>query len=536
MQKQGALGAEMQYNASGMKSLRREDGFTLVELTAAMTVFAVAAISFFALYNSLIQSTVLAKRQAVALTLATNQMEYLKSLPYDSLVVIGGSMGGTPTIPATKTETVNGVQYTITTQIDYVDNAYDNCGTYPTTEIKLRECRSSTTSTPQTDSNRNDYKAAHVTVTDNPSRRLAEVDTQIAAKVAETDSTSGALFVTVIDESGNPIENATVEVRNNTLTPNIFRSTATDSFGLAILYDLPPDNGTDYVVTASKANYSTVSTISSHGSLQPTFPSQRMLTQQASYVTLILKPQGTNSLIIEAVDTNGNPLPGLRVYVKGGYKKYAATDNTEYYYDNLSPSDTRPTIGADGLAVLTDLVPGSYIFCGDTGTTGCRIGTNGTSYNLVAAVPYGGTNPLNPITVPTYLSSSPPSVTFPYNGNPYLQKVRLILSASTNFPRVFTLTPSDVSKATGNISNFEFTITGQMLSCGNGGGCSSNVKFVQGGSEYVAACTGGSGGEELNCTADLSGVNTGPVQLVVGTNNGTIALPTDPLGGLNVQP
>lgn len=67
-----------------------EAGFTLVELSISLFVMSLVIVAFFGLFISLVRSTVIAKRRAVANTLATNQMEYLKSLPYDSLAVVGG--------------------------------------------------------------------------------------------------------------------------------------------------------------------------------------------------------------------------------------------------------------------------------------------------------------------------------------------------------------------------------------------------------------------------------------------------------------
>ena len=91
-----------------------------------------------------------------------------------------------------------------------------------------------------------------------------------------------------------------------------------------------------------------------------------------------------------------------------------STSDTQYYYDTFSPSDTRPTSDANGMATLSNLVPGAYIFCGDIGTISCTI--DSITYYLAAAVPYGGTNSLNPVTVPTYLASAPPSTTYSYGG------------------------------------------------------------------------------------------------------------------------
>jgi hypothetical protein len=310
---------------------------------------------------------------------------------------------------------------------------------------------------------------------------------------------------------------------------------STDSNGYAIFYGLPPDNNNDYVINATKSGYSNLTTIPVSGSLQPTYPSQKILTQQASYVTLTLKLQGVNSLLLEAVDTSVNPLPNIKVYVKGGYKKYTATSDTAYYFDNMTPSDTRPATDANGLAGLQNLVPGTYIFCGDTATTNCKVGS--TTYYLAAAVPYTSDNPFNPITVPTYDPGSPPASTYAYNGNNYLQKVRLIFTTNANFPRITDITPSTESKAASDISNFAFTVDGANLPCAsNPAICGTTVKFIQGSNTFTASCTGTSG-TRLSCTIDLSSSTVGNTQMVVTANGNTLTMPTaPPIGGIIVTP
>jgi prepilin-type N-terminal cleavage/methylation domain-containing protein len=515
----------------------RESGFTLVELTVTLVVIAIVTLSLFGLFTSLVRSTIIAKRQAVASTLATNQMEYLKSLPYDNLAVAGGSIYATSPLPATATKTINGVTYTIKTSINYVDDAYDGCANYPDLATKQLYCRNypPPTGSPSPDTNPQDYKIVHVTVTDKTSTKLATVDTQISSRVSETASTTGALFVTVIDNNGNKMSGATVAVSNTTITPAANVSDTTDSNGIAIFYGLPPDSGTDYVITASKNGYSSLTTISASGTLQPTYPSQKILSQQSSYVTLTIKPQGTNSLVVETVDTAGNPLANVKVYIKGGYKKYTTTTDTAYYYDTMSPSDTRPVTDANGLAVLNNLVPGQYIFCGDAGATSCAVG--GTTQYLAAAVPYGGTNPFNPINVPTYDPASPPATTFDYNGTAYLQKVRLILTTTSNWPRVNTVNPSDVSKTGGTIAAFPFAVTGVNLPCSSTpASCSTVVKFIQGANTFTASCTGTTG-TDLSCTVDLSAASAGNTQMQVTANGHTLTTSGDPLiGGIIVAP
>lgn len=512
----------MRYTVRKMKRVRAgEAGFTLVELSVTIVIIGIVVVSFFGLFVSLVHSTIIAKRRDAALTLATNQMEYLKSLPYDSLVVQS---------PTTATKKVNGVKYTIATTIKYVDDAYDGCGAGYNAQTPIAVyCRNypPPSSAPATDLNPADYKIVHVTATDSSGAQLAVVDTEIAARVSETASTTGALFVHVVDGSGSPVSGATVMVTNSTVVPAANKSDSTDSNGTAIFYGLLPDSGNDYIITASKTNYSTLATIAASGSLQPTYANQKILSQQSSTVTLYLYPMGTNSLELETTDTSGNPLANVKVYAKGGYKKYTATTDTSYYYDNMSGSDTRPTTDASGLAAISSLVPtNGYIFCGDLGDTNCKIGS--TTYYLAAAVPYGGLNSLMPITVPTYDASSPPSTVYTYNGNDYLQKVRLMLTTSSSFPRVFTMNPYQLSlSGTSDLSSVLITITGYNLNA-------ATAKLVQGANTY----TGGSCSKtttQLKCTYNLTGISAGSAQLVVTNAAGTLTLPVTPQGGFDVD-
>ena len=512
-----------------------EAGFTLVELMVTVIVFSLVAIGFLGLFTSLIDSAIVAKHKAVASALATNQMEYLKSLPYDSLAVQGGSIYAQNPLPATSASTLNGIKYTITTNISYVDDAYDGCGPYPNLSLKELYCRNypPPNNAPPTDLNPADYKIIHVQVTDPGGTVLATEDTEIAARVSETASATGALFVSVIDGTGTPVSGATVTVTNSAVSPAVNVSDSSDSNGITIFYGLPPDSNTDYVITATKSGYSTLTTIAPSGSLQPTYPNQKILTQQASYATLTIKPQGTDSLLIEAVDTAGNPLPNMKIYVKGGYKKYTSTSDTSYYYDNITPTDTRPTTDSSGLAALQNLVPGSYIFCGDSGATSCQIGA--TTYYLAAAVPYTSDNPFNPITIPIDDPSSPPSTTYAYNGGSYLQKVRLIFTTNASYPRINTVSPGTESLSSTDIGSFAFAVSGTNLPCtGSPNTCGTTVALIQGSNTFTASCTGPSG-NQLSCTVDLSAASVGNTQLTVTANGNTFTLPVSPpIGGVIV--
>jgi type II secretory pathway pseudopilin PulG len=514
----------------------KQAGYTLVELMITTLVITILFIGIFSLLSGMVFSSVFIKRQATAMTLATNKMEYYKSLPYDSLAIEGGSIAHDNPLPSTDYQTINGVDYTIVSAMSYVDNAYDGCGSYPSQELKELYCRNyPSPEGSSTDINPKDYKNIAINVYDASGSVLASVDTNVAARVAETSSTTGALFVYVLDNNGNPISGANVNVINNSLSPAINMTDSTDVNGVAIFYDLKPDTtGYDYEITASISGYSSLTTLKPSGSLQPNYPSQNILSQQSSSVTLTIKPQGDYSLVAEAVDTSGNVIPNMQIYMKGGYKKYTSDEDTSYYFDNYTP-DTRPLTDSGGMLAFSYLVPGPYIFCGDDGGNNCTSGS--TTYYLVAAMPYTGNSPFSPVNMPTYLLSDPPETTYEYNSNHYLQKVRLVFSTASNHPRIYSLSPYEAYISSSPMSNFEFQIIGNNLPCSsNPASCSTSVKFIQAASEFNASCTGSSAGQILNCNVDLSTAVSGNTQLQVSSNGHTFTAPTGMLGGIIVLP
>ncbi len=151
-------------------------------------------------------------------------------------------------------------------------------------------------------------------------RELARLSSQVAARVAETGGSTGALLVTVTSSNGEPIGGANVQVINSTLSPSFNQTTATDSNGIALFLDVTPDSGKDFIITSSKTGYSTLTTIAASGSLSPTYPNVSVLAQQVTSSTLKIDQLAADSLQINLVDTTGAVLPNQVFSVKGGIK------------------------------------------------------------------------------------------------------------------------------------------------------------------------------------------------------------------------
>lgn len=97
----------------------RSEGFTIIELMAALTILMVGILGLAPVFIGAARSASAGMHRARALALATRDMEAYRSVPYCSL---GFSTGTLPTVvvsnpapglpPATGTETVNGIVYT----------------------------------------------------------------------------------------------------------------------------------------------------------------------------------------------------------------------------------------------------------------------------------------------------------------------------------------------------------------------------------------------------------------------------------------
>lgn len=497
-------------------------GFTIIEVLVSSIVIAILAISLTSAYIALNSVAIFSRQKTIGTEVATNRLEFLKSLPYDNLAVVGGAIPHPSPLPNTETAVVDSTEYEVNTSINYADDAFDGCGNYPNQDIKNNLCRNLPEPTgSSTDLNPADYKIINVKVYVN-GKKVSELDTNVAARVAETDSTTGSLAVTVIDSAGNPVSGANVNVVNSVLAINV--SDSTDSSGVAIFYGLSPSAVNGYVVSASKTSYSSLTTIAPSGGLSPNFSNQNIIVQQSSSVTMTLDPMGQYSLAGEAYDTSGAALSGMQLFSKGGQKKFSDPVDTSYYFDNLSPTDSRPVTDGSGSFVMQNLVPGDYIFCGDTGSTSCQSG--GSNYYLVASVPYNGDSQVGPINIPSYSATNPPAITFPFGGFNYYQKARFIFSTNANFPRIWKILNGTASKASGTHS---FTIQGNGLS-------GAAVVVKNSGGDMTASCSGDD--NEISCTIDPVSANIEQSNITLVNNGFTLDIPNGIglLGGINVTP
>lgn len=191
----------------------------------------------YACYNILLKSAAKNQARLLGIAIINQELETVRNMPYDSIGILSGVPAGL--IPANKTVAENNILYTVNFSVRNIDDSYDG---------KLG-------GTPN-DLSPADYKKVEITVTcaDCPTDPPITLSTNIARKGVEMASNNGALFIHVLDASGNPVPQALVRIVNNSAVPAIDFTDQTDNDGQLAVIDVPPGVET-YEITVSKASY-----------------------------------------------------------------------------------------------------------------------------------------------------------------------------------------------------------------------------------------------------------------------------------------
>jgi Tfp pilus assembly protein PilV len=220
-------------------SVKSEDGFGLVELLIASTLFIVVSAPLTGVLLASITQQKLARERTLAAQTAQSAIESIRALPYESVGVQNGNPSGTVAATLTAVQLgVVGLDATVKTKIGYVDDA-------PTTSYQTKA----------------DYKKVTVTVLRTAdSKQLAQDVTYVAPPGggAVAGQNQGIVQVQVIDSVLNmPVPAATVTLSNG---PSPLRSDLTDAVGTTVFPALLPTNVTYpyYDIGASAQGYTTL--------------------------------------------------------------------------------------------------------------------------------------------------------------------------------------------------------------------------------------------------------------------------------------
>ena len=257
---------------------KNKSGFSLVESLVAVAIFIMMASVVYQTSTLLIKGVGTYREDTTISSLAGQYMEIARNLPYSAIGTLNGNPHGElPDLPNPRQTTINNTAYQIYYVVNYIDDPSDG------------------TALAGTDFAANDYKQIKLYIKNINSAKIYSFLTNITPKGLENMEDGGALFVKVFDAVGQPVPNATINIINTTINPNINLTRMTDASGNWIEVGLP-DSANSYHLTVTKNGYSTDSTHTiSSSNPNPTKPDSTIANGQITQVSFSIDRLSTLS-------------------------------------------------------------------------------------------------------------------------------------------------------------------------------------------------------------------------------------------------
>ena len=306
--------------------------FTLVEVIVAIAVFAILLLTVIGISQQIHNLATTSKLKTTAATIAQEQVELVRNLPYSSI----GSDVTYPTGPLLSSQTIsrNGGNFTVKIVIKDIDDPAD--GLSPADTVPL------------------DYKQVEIQVCWNTSscNNPVRLSTYVVPKTLEYANNAGAMFIAVIDANAQPVSGATIHVTNT--TPAVDVTNQTDVNGKLQLLSLPAA-ANSYRVTASKNGYSGDGTVAVSGTNPaPYNPDPSVI--NGNKTDVILQIDKVSTLVVHALDqTTCAGLGSVTVRITGSQRLIGLNPNIPAY-DKTFVTD------AAGQFLITNLPWDNYSF------------------------------------------------------------------------------------------------------------------------------------------------------------------------------
>lgn len=404
----------------------------VVGTALVLTIFA----GLFGILRLSLQVSGLSKLKATATTIASSQMEYIRSLSYGAIGTDGGIPAGA--IAQSTTTTDGGLPFTVRTYIEYADDPKDGTGAADVNHITT------------------DYKHIKVTVSYTVSgvTRSVTLVSNAAPPGLETTTGGGTLSANIVNAVGTAVAGASVHIVNASTSPDIDLTTFSDSFGQVVLPGAP--TSTQYQIAVTKTGYSSAQTYQRTGTNANPSP---------GYLTVVGGSTTSSTFAIDQLATlivrTFSPIAAaLWTDLFNDASKLTTLSSAQVVAGALTLSGTPGTYPASGFALSTTTAPAylarwtsaSSTITAPAGTTALVSVADGSGTLLPDAVLAGnsagfsGAINLSGVSTTTYpglklraaLTSSDP------NATPSLADWRLGYDAGpTPLPNVsFTLTSS----------------------------------------------------------------------------------------------
>ena len=219
-----------------LSSDKKISGFSLIEVLVVIGITVLVFGGLFASFEYSLNLIAQSRAKMSALSLATDRLEYIRSLPYNDVGTVLGIPSGN--IPQNRTVMLNGIQFSERVLIEYVDDPADGLGGLDSNGIL------------------SDYKKVKIEYeweVYNLPRSFYLVSTIIPRSI-ETTAGGGTLRVNVFDAAVAPLSGIDVRLLNTTIVPNVDVTRQTDATGVAYFTGAPA--AANYQIFVSAPGYS----------------------------------------------------------------------------------------------------------------------------------------------------------------------------------------------------------------------------------------------------------------------------------------
>lgn len=217
---------------------KNQKGFTIIEVVISIAIFAMISMALLNMFSSIMKTVRNNKAMLSANNIASEQLEIMRGMEFNNVGTVEG-WGGP--IPSEKTIFRGGTNFTVKTDISWVDDPFDGLDPVDTFPF--------------------DYKNARVRVSWKNSTGSTEefaANTNIVPEGLEGLSEGrGGIYLTTFDSKGVVVYNADVKI-TSVNAPFTLTNGKTDLNGNIWVPDLVPAN--DYHIEVTKAGYSTAQT------------------------------------------------------------------------------------------------------------------------------------------------------------------------------------------------------------------------------------------------------------------------------------
>src|ERR1035437_9793188 len=290
----------------------RSHGFTLVESLISIAIFIVLIGAVYGTITIILKQTRTNLENTTLSYLASQNLEIARNLPYSKIGTLSGNPhGNLPDLVNPKNTTIDSGNYQLYYEVTYVDDPAD--GT-----ILLG-----------TDPASNDYKQVKLYIKNTLTNKTTSFVTNIVPTGLENMTNGGAFSLSVINAVGQPVPNATINIKNTAKSINLTRTS--NANGKWIEVGLPSSIN-DYHLIVTKNGYSQDQTYpSTVSNPNPVKPDATILNAQVTAISFAIDK--LSSITYNTLNRTCQVLPNIGIGVRGSKKIGANPDILKF--DNV---------------------------------------------------------------------------------------------------------------------------------------------------------------------------------------------------------